>query len=221
MTSQTPTATSQTTTATSPAVAAVVVLAAGQGTRMRSATPKVLHRLGGRPMLGHVLAATRVLGAPHTVVVVGAGRDQVEEHLAGELADLAPGARAVVQEEQLGSGHAAAVALAALPDLEKIGFIKKKRIHVFEPDEVGDIDRLGGFDIDPGKVLFLEDHKFAFLVFIPFDDLIPRNLLAISLRNPLVVDRTQVARTQQTKPQFLATGRGVQGHRNIDETEAD
>ena len=59
-----------------------------------------------------------MLGAPHTVVVVGAGRDQVEEHLAGELADLAPGARAVVQEEQLGSGHAAAVALAALPDLD-------------------------------------------------------------------------------------------------------
>jgi bifunctional UDP-N-acetylglucosamine pyrophosphorylase/glucosamine-1-phosphate N-acetyltransferase len=100
------------------AVSAVVVLAAGQGTRMRSSTPKVLHRLGGRPMLGHVLAATRVLGAAHTVVVVGAGRDQVEEHLAGELADLAPGARAVVQEEQLGSGHAAAVALAALPDLD-------------------------------------------------------------------------------------------------------
>jgi bifunctional UDP-N-acetylglucosamine pyrophosphorylase/glucosamine-1-phosphate N-acetyltransferase len=52
------------------------------------------------------------------VVVVGAGRAEVEAHLAGELAALAPGARAVVQEEQLGSGHAAAVALAALPDLD-------------------------------------------------------------------------------------------------------
>jgi bifunctional UDP-N-acetylglucosamine pyrophosphorylase/glucosamine-1-phosphate N-acetyltransferase len=99
-------------------VAAVVVLAAGQGTRMRSATPKVLHRLGGRSMLGHVLSATAVLRAAHTVVVVGAGRAEVQEHLAGELAGLAPGARAVVQEEQLGSGHAAAVALAALPDLD-------------------------------------------------------------------------------------------------------
>jgi bifunctional UDP-N-acetylglucosamine pyrophosphorylase/glucosamine-1-phosphate N-acetyltransferase len=98
-------------------VPAVVVLAAGQGTRMRSSTPKVLHRLGGRSMLGHVLAATAPLGAAHTAVVVGAGRAAVEEHLAGELAALAPGARAVVQEEQLGSGHAAAVALAALPDL--------------------------------------------------------------------------------------------------------
>jgi bifunctional UDP-N-acetylglucosamine pyrophosphorylase/glucosamine-1-phosphate N-acetyltransferase len=80
---------------------------------MRSRTPKVLHRLGGRSMLGHVLAAAAPLGAPHTVVVVGSGREAVEEH----LAEIAPQARAVVQEEQLGSGHAAAVALAALPDV--------------------------------------------------------------------------------------------------------
>ncbi|MGY1849368.1 MULTISPECIES: bifunctional UDP-N-acetylglucosamine diphosphorylase/glucosamine-1-phosphate N-acetyltransferase GlmU [unclassified Blastococcus] len=97
-----------------PAVAAVVVLAAGQGTRMRSTTPKVLHPLGGRSMLGHVLAATEPLGAGATVVVVGSGRDQVEEH----LAQIAPTALPVVQEEQLGSGHAAAVALAAVPELE-------------------------------------------------------------------------------------------------------
>ncbi|MGY1715263.1 bifunctional UDP-N-acetylglucosamine diphosphorylase/glucosamine-1-phosphate N-acetyltransferase GlmU [Geodermatophilus sp. SYSU D01106] len=96
------------------AVAAVVVLAAGQGTRMRSATPKVLHELGGRSMLGHVLAAAAPLGAGETLVVVGSGREAVEEHLAA----VAPGARAVVQAEQLGSGHAARVALDAVPDLE-------------------------------------------------------------------------------------------------------
>jgi bifunctional UDP-N-acetylglucosamine pyrophosphorylase/glucosamine-1-phosphate N-acetyltransferase len=95
-------------------VAAVVVLAAGQGTRMRSATPKVLHTLGGRSLLGHVLAATDPLGAAHTVVVVGAGREAVVEHLAA----VAPKATPVEQEEQRGSGHAAAVALAALPHLE-------------------------------------------------------------------------------------------------------
>ncbi|RBY76009.1 bifunctional UDP-N-acetylglucosamine diphosphorylase/glucosamine-1-phosphate N-acetyltransferase GlmU [Geodermatophilus sp. TF02-6] len=95
-------------------VAAVVVLAAGQGTRMRSSLPKVLHTLGGRSMLGHVLAATAPLAARHTLVVVGAGREAVEEHLAA----VAPDARPVVQEEQRGSGHAAAVALAAVPDLE-------------------------------------------------------------------------------------------------------
>ncbi|RZU34440.1 bifunctional UDP-N-acetylglucosamine diphosphorylase/glucosamine-1-phosphate N-acetyltransferase GlmU [Blastococcus saxobsidens] len=97
-----------------PTVAAVVVLAAGQGTRMRSATPKVLHTLGGRSLVGHVLAAAEPLAAGTTVVVVGSGRDQVEEH----LAQIAPSALPVVQEEQLGSGHAAAVALAAVPDLE-------------------------------------------------------------------------------------------------------
>jgi len=95
-------------------VAAVVVLAAGQGTRMRSALPKVLHTLGGRSMLGHVLAAAAPLAARHTLVVVGAGRGAVEEH----LAQVAPDARPVLQEQQLGSGHAAAVALAAVPDLE-------------------------------------------------------------------------------------------------------
>jgi bifunctional UDP-N-acetylglucosamine pyrophosphorylase/glucosamine-1-phosphate N-acetyltransferase len=101
-------------TAGEPTVAAVVVLAAGQGTRMRSSTPKVLHALGGRSLLGHVLAAAEPLGAGATVVVVGAGRAAVEEH----LAQIAPGALPVVQEEQRGSGHAAAVALAAVPDLE-------------------------------------------------------------------------------------------------------
>ena len=96
-----------------PTVAAVVVLAAGQGTRMRSRRPKVLHPLGGRSMLGHVLAAAQPLGAAHTVVVVGSGRDQVEAHLAG----IAPQAVAVVQEQQNGSGHAAAIALDALDAL--------------------------------------------------------------------------------------------------------
>ncbi|WP_448625452.1 bifunctional UDP-N-acetylglucosamine diphosphorylase/glucosamine-1-phosphate N-acetyltransferase GlmU [Geodermatophilus sp. URMC 64] len=96
------------------AVAAVVVLAAGQGTRMRSATPKVLHTLGGRSMLGHVLAATEPLGAARTVVVVGAGREAVEEH----LARIAPAALPVVQDEQRGSGHAAAIGLDALTGIE-------------------------------------------------------------------------------------------------------
>ena len=94
-------------------VGAVVVLAAGQGTRMRSRTPKVLHELGGRSMLGHVLAATQVLGAARTAVVVGSGREQVTEH----LARIAPEALPVVQEEQNGSGHAAAVALDALGEV--------------------------------------------------------------------------------------------------------
>ena len=101
-------------TAGGPVLAAVVVLAAGQGTRMRSSTPKVLHSLGGRSLLGHVLAAVEPLHAGATVVVVGAGREAVEQH----LTRIAPEALPVVQHEQNGSGHAAAVALAAVPDLD-------------------------------------------------------------------------------------------------------
>lgn len=91
--------------------AAVVVLAAGEGTRMKSARPKVLHGFAGRSLLGHVLAATAGLGAAHTLVVVGSGREQVVEH----LAEIAPHARTVVQREQRGTGHAVRVALAEVP----------------------------------------------------------------------------------------------------------
>lgn len=93
--------------------AAVVVLAAGEGTRMRSAVPKVLHTLAGRTMLGHVVLAARVLRPEHLLVVVGHGREQVAEH----LAHLDPAATAVVQEPQNGTGDAVRVALDGLQDL--------------------------------------------------------------------------------------------------------
>jgi len=91
--------------------AAVVVLAAGEGTRMRSATPKVLHSVCGRTLLGHVLDAVAPLDAARTLVVVGHGRDLV-------TAALPPGVTAVVQEEQRGTGHAVRVALDAVPDAD-------------------------------------------------------------------------------------------------------
>jgi bifunctional UDP-N-acetylglucosamine pyrophosphorylase/glucosamine-1-phosphate N-acetyltransferase len=96
---------------TEPRLAAVVVLAAGEGTRMRSPrTPKVLHPLLGRTMLGHVVTACRGLAPDALVVVVGHAREQVAAH----LAELDPDARAVVQEQQNGTGHAVRVALEAL-----------------------------------------------------------------------------------------------------------
>jgi bifunctional UDP-N-acetylglucosamine pyrophosphorylase/glucosamine-1-phosphate N-acetyltransferase len=82
--------------------AAVIVLAAGEGTRMKSRTSKVLHELGGRSMLGHVLAAARELDPERLIVVVGHRRDQVIAH----LADTAPDAEPVIQERQGGTGHA-------------------------------------------------------------------------------------------------------------------
>lgn len=95
--------------------AAVIVLAAGEGTRMKSrTTPKVLHAFGGRSMLGHVLAATTALAPRETVVVVGHAREAVTAH----VAEVSPEARTVVQTEQNGTGHAVRVALDELPDLE-------------------------------------------------------------------------------------------------------
>jgi bifunctional UDP-N-acetylglucosamine pyrophosphorylase/glucosamine-1-phosphate N-acetyltransferase len=79
----------------------IVVMAAGMGTRMRSARPKVLHRLAGRALLQHVLASAGGLGAERTLVVVGHGADEVEASLAGRA-----GVRAVLQRPQLGTGHA-------------------------------------------------------------------------------------------------------------------
>lgn len=95
-----------------------IVLAAGAGTRMRSATAKVLHELGGRSLLGHALGAVTGLGASTTVAVVGHDREQVEAHLAG----LAPGVLTAVQDEQHGTGHAVQVALAAL-DTPPVGTV--------------------------------------------------------------------------------------------------
>ncbi|MEU0238809.1 bifunctional UDP-N-acetylglucosamine diphosphorylase/glucosamine-1-phosphate N-acetyltransferase GlmU [Nocardiopsis sp. NPDC006198] len=90
--------------------AAVIVLAAGEGTRMKSKLPKVLHELNGRSMLGHVLAAAGELDPHHSVVVVGHARDQVRSH----LAEVAPEAATAVQEEQNGTGHAVRMAVEDL-----------------------------------------------------------------------------------------------------------
>ncbi len=92
----------------------VVVLAAGEGKRMKSGLPKVLHPLLGRTLLGHVLTAVEPLGAERVVVVVGHGADQVREH----LAQIAPQAVPVLQAQQLGTGHAVRVALEAVPEAD-------------------------------------------------------------------------------------------------------
>ncbi len=89
----------------------VIVLAAGEGKRMRSATPKVLHSMLGRTLLGHVLQAVEAVGASQTVVVTGHGAEQVNAH----VSEIAPKAQPVLQAEQLGTGHAVRVALEAVP----------------------------------------------------------------------------------------------------------
>ena len=81
-----------------------LILAAGEGRRMRSTLPKVLHPVGGVPMVLRVVEIARHAGAERPIVVLGHGRDQVGPALAGH------GVEVVVQEEQLGTGHAVSMA---------------------------------------------------------------------------------------------------------------
>lgn len=89
---------------------ALIVLAAGQGSRMQSELPKVLHRLGGTALLAHALAAGRSLDPALVVVVAGHGADAVSR----AVARLDPQAQVALQSEQLGTGHAVAQALPLL-----------------------------------------------------------------------------------------------------------
>ncbi len=89
---------------------ALILLAAGEGTRMRSRLPKVLHPVCGRPILLHAVRLGREIGAKRIVVVVGRGEDQLRDALAGEEVEL------VRQERQLGTGHAALQAAELLGD---------------------------------------------------------------------------------------------------------
>jgi bifunctional UDP-N-acetylglucosamine pyrophosphorylase/glucosamine-1-phosphate N-acetyltransferase len=90
--------------------AAVIILAAGEGTRMKSSTPKVLHEVCGRTMLGHALAAARELAPERLAVVVG----EADGPVARYLADYWPDARAIVQGPRRGTGHAVKVAVEDL-----------------------------------------------------------------------------------------------------------
>ncbi|HEX6259806.1 MAG TPA: NTP transferase domain-containing protein, partial [Woeseiaceae bacterium] len=92
----------------------IVILAAGQGRRMRSALPKVLQPLAGRPLLDHVIGCARALGAEDICVVYGHGGERVP----AAFPDAA--VRWVLQAEQLGTGHAAQQAMAATPDRNRV-----------------------------------------------------------------------------------------------------
>ncbi|MFV0451279.1 MAG: bifunctional UDP-N-acetylglucosamine diphosphorylase/glucosamine-1-phosphate N-acetyltransferase GlmU [Propioniciclava sp.] len=93
-----------------PPVGAVLILAAGAGTRMKSSRSKLLHQVGGRSLLSHAVTAADVLTPQHLVVVVGHQREQIEEH----LGEIAPQAVTAVQESQRGTGDAVRSGLTAL-----------------------------------------------------------------------------------------------------------
>ena len=99
---------------TTPTDTAVMVLAAGAGTRMRSDIPKVLHSLAGRSMLAHALHSVAKVTSQHLIVVLGHHRDTISPAVA-ELADeLGRVIEIAVQDQQLGTGHAVACGLSKL-----------------------------------------------------------------------------------------------------------
>ena len=124
---------------------AIVILAAGQGSRMQSDLPKVLHRLAGVPLVGHALAAARSLDPEQITVVAGHGADQVRRAVAG----LEPDARIVLQTEQLGTGHAVR---QALPELE--GFEGKVIVLYGDTPFIGE-DTLAAMASHPADIVVL------------------------------------------------------------------
>ena len=119
----------------SPRLAAVVVLAAGEGTRMKSSIPKVMHELAGRTLVGHAVAAASALQPDHLVVVVGHGREQVAEHLAA----TEPAATIAIQDRQLGTGDAVACALETLPELDGVVVVTYGDVPLLAPDTLTDL----------------------------------------------------------------------------------
>ena len=93
---------------------AAIILAAGQGTRMRSARPKVLHMVGGRPMVDWSVALAHAVGCEQVIVVCSPDGQAVQDHVAATL-----GAGAIaIQDPPLGTGHAVLAAQPALKDFE-------------------------------------------------------------------------------------------------------
>ncbi len=106
----------------------VVILAAGKGTRMKSAMPKVLHLLAGRPIIEHVLATVDRLRATSTTLVVGHGSDQVKAALAGRQ-----GLQYVIQSPQLGTGHALLQAEPVLKGMKGVVLLLYGDVPLLEP----------------------------------------------------------------------------------------
>ncbi|MDF0530240.1 bifunctional UDP-N-acetylglucosamine diphosphorylase/glucosamine-1-phosphate N-acetyltransferase GlmU [Tsukamurella sp. 8F] len=106
----------ETTTPADTTGTAVIILAAGAGTRMKSKTPKVLHSIGGRTLLGHVVHAAADVSPDHLVVVVGHERERVSEAALASGTDAGRDVLIAVQEQPNGTGDAVRAGLDALPD---------------------------------------------------------------------------------------------------------
>ena len=136
---------------------AAVILAAGQGTRMKSATPKVLHRVGGRSLLDRVIDTVEATGCERIVVVVGAGPSAVRDLVVRRLGEAA----VAVQEVALGTGHAVMAARDALADFQGDVLVTN-----------GDCPLLAPADLEPLFELRGAGADLALLGFDPVDALL-------------------------------------------------
>jgi len=123
----------------------VVVMAAGKGTRMKSRTPKVLHKLAGRPLIAHVIATAQALQARRTIVVTGHEAGDVEQWLRQSAQAAGRAAPDFVrQEPQLGTGHAVQQVLPVLPD-DGIALILNGDVPLVRPETLRAlVDKCGG-----------------------------------------------------------------------------
>lgn len=110
--------------------AACVILAAGKGTRMKSSLPKVMHPLANQPMISHVLHTARALAPQKTAVVLGEEMDSVVQ----QVKRMMPKAEIVIQQEQLGTGHAVRMAEGRLKSFKGIVYILYGDTPLIEPD---------------------------------------------------------------------------------------
>ncbi|MGH3675237.1 MAG: bifunctional UDP-N-acetylglucosamine diphosphorylase/glucosamine-1-phosphate N-acetyltransferase GlmU [Mycobacterium sp.] len=134
--------------------AAVLVLAAGAGTRMRSDIPKVLHTLAGRSMLSHALHSLAKVAPQHLVVVLGHDRERITPAVT-ELAErLGRNVDVAVQEQQLGTGHAVGCGLAALPaDFAGIVVVTSGDIPLLDADTLAELIATHGSETTGATIL--------------------------------------------------------------------
>ena len=120
--------------------AAVLVLAAGAGTRMRSDIPKVLHTLGGRSMIAHVLHTVAKAAPDQIVAVLGKDRDRVGPEVDALADALGRRIEISVQDQQLGTGHAVLCGLSALPgDFDGVVVVTSGDIPLLDPDTLAEL----------------------------------------------------------------------------------
>jgi bifunctional UDP-N-acetylglucosamine pyrophosphorylase/glucosamine-1-phosphate N-acetyltransferase len=198
---------------------AAVILAAGQGTRMRSPTPKVLHRVGGRMLLDRAIDAAEGLGCSRIVVVAGAHSPQVADHAKARL----DAGSVAIQDPPLGTGHAVRAAESALAGFSGDVVITYADTPLLDAEAVAplfdarakgaDLAVLGFEAADPGPYgRLVRDHDGSLLRIVEAKDATPEELLiaasnsgVLAASAPLLFDLLSQVTNQNAKGEYYLT----------------